>query len=140
MADSLSKEARSENMRRIRSRNTKPEVRVRSALHRMGYRFRLHDRKLPGSPDIVLKKRRTVVFVHGCFWHRHPGCKYAYTPKSNVERWENKFRENVERDTRNRELLQDQGWRVIVVWECEINSAEDLSELLRQRLQAQCVE
>jgi DNA mismatch endonuclease (patch repair protein) len=86
-------------MSRIKDRNTKPEIIVRKALHRLGYRFRLHRKDLPGRPDIVLPKYKTVIFVHGCYWHRHKGCKYAYTPKSRVEFWERKFKENSERDS-----------------------------------------
>lgn len=137
MADRLSKKHRSWNMSRIRSRDTKPEIIVRSVLHRMGYRFRLHRRDLPGSPDIVLPRYKVVVFVHGCFWHRHQGCKYAYTPKSRGEFWQNKFKENVERDKRNRKELEDDGWYVMVVWECETTDpdrlAERLDRTLRQR-------
>ena len=102
MTDILSKERRSWNMSRIRGSDTKPELLVRSLLHRMGYRFRLHRKDLPGRPDIVLPKYRTVIFVHGCFWHRHKGCKYAYTPKSRTDFWQNKFQGTVERDKRNR--------------------------------------
>ena len=118
MTDSLSKNRRSWNMSRIRGRDTKPELRVRSVLHRAGYRFRLHTRNLPGRPDIVLPKYRTVVFVHGCFWHRHEGCKFAYNPKSRKKFWEKKFRENTERDRRCARQLQRLGWRVIAIWEC----------------------
>ena len=113
-------------MSRIRGKDTKPEIAVRSILHRMGYRFRLHRRDLPGKPDIVLPKHRTVVLVHGCFWHRHRGCKYAYTPKSRVQFWQKKFDENVERDRRNRKDLRKEGWKVIVVWECEVRDPDKL--------------
>jgi len=118
--DRLTPEHRSWNMSRIRSSNTTPEKLVRSLLHSMGYRFRLHRKDLPGSPDIVLSSIRTVVFVHGCFWHRHPGCSFAYTPKSRVESWESKFTANVNRDCRTTASLRAQGWRVVVVWECEL--------------------
>ena len=110
-------------MSRIRNRDTEPERIVRSWLHKAGYRFRLHRRDLPGTPDIVLPKHRIAIFVHGCFWHRHPGCRFAYTPKSRVEFWEKKFKENVERDQRKQKTLEDAGWRVVVVWECEIQNA-----------------
>jgi DNA mismatch endonuclease, patch repair protein len=113
-------------MSRIRSKDTKPEIAVRSLLHRMGYRFRLHRRDLPGKPDIVLPKHRTVVLVHGCFWHRHKGCKYAYIPRSRVDFWEKKFAENVERDNRNRKDLRREGWKVIVVWECQLRDPNRL--------------
>ena len=122
MADRLSPEDRSWNMSRIRSRDTVPELRVRSVLHRAGYRFRLHRKDLPGRPDIVLPKHRTVVFVHGCFWHRHPGCRFAYQPKSRVAFWQKKFDDNVARDRRNVHVLRALGWRVITVWECQTGS------------------
>lgn len=130
--DRLTKEKRSWNMGRIRSRHTKPEIAVRSCLHRMGFRFRLHGRALPGSPDVVLPKHRTVVMVHGCFWHRHPSCKYAYTPSSKVKFWQEKFEGNVIRDRRARRALQAQSWKVVTVWECETKDPERLKvRLLR---------
>lgn len=135
MADRISEEHRSWNMSRIRGRDTKPEIAVRSMLHRLGYRFRVNRRDLPGKPDIVLPKYRTVVFVHGCFWHRHPGCKYSYTPKSRVEFWADKFRKNVERDRRVRNELERLGWHVEVVWECELRDPDQLSERLEAALQ-----
>lgn len=107
-------------MSRIRGSDTKPELAVRRWLHRRGYRFRLHRRDLPGRPDIVLPSLRTVVQVHGCFWHRHQGCRLAYTPKTNVYKWQSKFEENVARDKRDVEALAELGWRVIIVWECEV--------------------
>lgn len=106
-------------MSRIKGTNTKPEKVVRSFLHRQGYRFVLHRRDLPGSPDVVLPKHKTVVFVHGCFWHRHEGCKFAYTPKTRRDFWEEKFRTNVERDVANTKKLEDLGWKVAVIWECQ---------------------
>ena len=124
--DRITKEHRSWNMSQIKSRDTQPEVRVRKALHNMGYRFRLHRKDLPGRPDIVLPKYGTVIFVNGCYWHHHPGCKYAYTPKSRIEFWTDKFAENIERDHRNQVDLQELGWRVGIIWECE---TEDLSQL-----------
>lgn len=117
-------------MSRIRSRDTKPELIVRRLLHRMGYRFRLHRKDLPGSPDIVLPKYKTVIFVHGCFWHRHEGCRYAYNPKSRVDFWQKKFLQNVERDRKVRHELIELGWRVLVVWECETKDAGLLAEKL----------
>ena len=116
-------------MGRIRHENTKPEMIVRSMLHRLGYRFRLHGRVakrihpkgvLPGKPDIVLPKYKTVVFVHGCFWHRHPGCSETTTPKTRTEWWNNKFNGNVERDKRKYLELKQLGWKVLIVWGCEI--------------------
>lgn len=119
--DSLTKEHRSWNMSRIRSTNTKPEMIVRSFLHQNGFRFRLHVKALPGHPDIVLPKYKTVIEVRGCFWHRHPGCKYATTPSSNTEFWQAKFKQNIKRDKRHAGELNALGWQVIVVWECETN-------------------
>jgi DNA mismatch endonuclease (patch repair protein) len=113
-------------MSRIRSRDTKPEIAVRSLLHRMGYRFRLHSQHLPGRPDIVLPRYRTVIFVHGCYWHRHKGCRYAYTPKSRVDFWTGKFSENVERDQRREHELRALGWNVLIVWECETRNMEGI--------------
>jgi DNA mismatch endonuclease (patch repair protein) len=117
--DRITKAHRSWNMSRIRGRNTSVELSVRSVLHNLGFRFRLHRNDLPGRPDIVLPKHRTVVFVHGCFWHRHPGCGNATTPSSNSKFWKSKFEENVARDRRNIATLRRKGWRVRVVWECQ---------------------
>ena len=122
MVDNLDSNRRSWNMSRIRSGNTKPELIVRSILHRMGYRFRLHSKLLPGKPDIVLPKYQTVVFVHGCFWHHHEGCKYSYMPKSRVGFWEKKFEDNIERDKRVIDELNATGWKVLTIWECEIKN------------------
>lgn len=122
MVDFLSPSQRSERMSRIRSANTAPEVALRSALHALGFRFRLHGKGLSGKPDIVLPRHRTVIFVHGCFWHRHTGCKIATTPKSNTAFWLEKFEKNVARDIRSRGLLEAQGWKVLVVWECDLGS------------------
>jgi DNA mismatch endonuclease (patch repair protein) len=119
-------------MSAIRSKNTAPEHALRSALHRLGFRFRLNTRKLPGSPDIVLPRYRTAVFVHGCFWHRHPGCRFATTPASRREFWERKFKENVERDYRAQQKLRDAGWVVFVIWECQINDTQTLVEHLER--------
>ncbi len=121
-------------MSRIRGKDTKPELRVRSQLHRMGYRFRLHRKDLPGRPDIVLPKYDTIIFVHGCFWHRHKGCRFAYTPKTRVEFWETKFEQNVRRDRRNEAALRKRGWRIIRIWECETESFEALARLIRSRM------
>jgi DNA mismatch endonuclease (patch repair protein) len=104
----------------IRSKDTKPEMTVRRYLHARGFRYRLHARALPGSPDLLLPKYRIAIFVHGCFWHRHSGCRYATTPGSNVEKWTRKFATNTERDARKLAALEDAGWRVIVIWECEL--------------------
>jgi len=117
-------------MARVKSENTTPEMAVRSWLHHNGYRFRLYRKDLPGCPDIALPKYKTVVFVHGCFWHRHEGCKRASTPESNKEYWLVKFERNVARDERVRQELQDLGWRVVVIWECEVRNVLS-SALLR---------
>lgn len=121
---------RSRNMAAIRGKDTAPELAVRRILHAMGLRFRLHRRDLPGRPDIVLPKHRTVVFVHGCFWHRHEDCRYTTTPKTRQEFWQSKFAANIERDRRNRTDLLQLGWRVIVIWECELRQPSDLKERL----------
>jgi len=134
MADRITKAHRSWNMSRIRGRDTGPELVVRSILHRMGFRFRLHRKDLPGNPDIVLPKYHTVIFVHGCFWHRHPRCKFAYTPKSRVKFWKTKFESNVRRDKQVRRQLRKLGWNVIVIWECEARIIDDLSERLSRSL------
>ena len=120
MTDKFSKETRSYIMSQIRSKDTKPEILVRSYLFSRGLRFRKNDKRYPGSPDIVFPKYNTIVFVHGCFWHHHEGCKYATIPKSNVEFWENKFYKNKERDECNKKELEAMGWNVITVWECEL--------------------
>lgn len=129
--DNISKKQRSWNMSRIRSINTKPEIIVRSFLHRSGFRFRLHVKSLPGSPDIVLSRYRTAIFVHGCFWHRHSGCKFAYTPKSRIDFWNNKFMKNIERDKLKTIKLIELGWQVITVWECETKDVDNLTRSLQ---------
>lgn len=120
MADTLTPEARSALMAKVRGRDTKPELIVRKTLHALGYRFRLQAKELPGRPDIVMRPRKKVIFVHGCFWHRHPGCRLASTPKTRTEFWQAKFEANVARDRRNVDALVADGWRVLVVWECQI--------------------
>jgi DNA mismatch endonuclease (patch repair protein) len=122
--DIISKEKRSWNMSRIRSKDTKPEMIVRSLLHRMGYRFRLHVKDLPGKPDIVLPKYKTVIFVHGCFWHQHKNCKYAYKPQSRINFWEEKLSSNADRDKKIHSELKTLGWNVIVIWECELSKQD----------------
>jgi DNA mismatch endonuclease (patch repair protein) len=119
VVDTFPPEKRSDIMRRVRSTDTVPERKVRSLLHKIGFRFRLHRQDLPGKPDIVLPKHRTVVFVHGCFWHRHQGCQHATTPASRQEYWRPKFRRTIERDKKNQEDLRQHGWNVVVVWECK---------------------
>ena len=118
--DTLTPEERSRLMAKIKGKNTKPELAVRSLLHRAGYRFSLHRKELPGKPDIVLRKYKTVVFVHGCFWHRHKNCKIASMPKSNTAFWQAKFDRNVSNDRKHRRALEELGWNVLVVWECEL--------------------
>ena len=128
--DRITKARRSWNMSRIRGRDTAPERAVRSLLHRMGYRFRLHRADLPGKPDIVLPRYRSIVLVHGCFWHRHSGCSLAYTPKTRTDFWRAKFRATELRDCTVEQQLEDRGWRVITVWECELRDPEDLAKRL----------
>lgn len=134
MADIVPPDVRSRMMAAIKSKDTRPEVTVRSFLHRSGFRFRKNVEDMPGKPDIVLPKYRTVIFVHGCFWHRHQGCKYATTPKSRKEFWDRKFDANVKRDIAVREQLLTNGWRVIVVWECQIEEKwlRELVQKIRQ--------
>ncbi len=128
--DRLTKERRSWNMSRIRNKDTTPEKAVRSALFKLGFRFRLHQKDLPGKPDIVLKKYKAVIFVNGCFWHRHYGCKYAYNPKSRVQFWEKKFEQNVIAQEKAVHELDQMGWGVLVIWECELANLE----LVEQKL------
>ncbi|MDF1826419.1 MAG: DNA mismatch endonuclease Vsr [Verrucomicrobiales bacterium] len=137
MSDHLSPERRSWNMSRIRNRDTKPEIMVRSILHGLAFRFTVNgpkNKKLPGKPDIVLPRYRTVVFVHGCYWHRHQGCKETTTPKTRTEWWQAKFDGNVERDRRNQKELRKLGWKVIVVWECETKTAGGIEKTGRRLL------
>lgn len=125
MADLLTPERRSWNMSRIRSRDTGPELALRSMLHRAGLRFRLHDRSLPGTPDIVMKKHHAVILVHGCYWHRHEGCMNATTPSTRTDFWQAKFGATVARDERNLAALAELGWKPIVVWECDVKKHPD---------------
>lgn len=134
MTDVFTKAKRSEVMSKIKGRDTKPERAVRSLLHSMGYRFRLHRADLPGKPDIVLTRYKTVIFVHGCFWHRHKDCRFAYTPKSRTEFWLKKLESNVIRDQQVIVQLSNLGWRVITVWECEIRTLDQLSNRLKSSL------
>lgn len=130
MTDTLTSEQRSRNMAAIKGKDTKPEMIVRKYLFSQGLRYRLHDKKLPGCPDIVLKKYKTVIFIDGCFWHGHEGCKYFKIPKSNIFYWDQKIRGNKARDIANEYVLQTQGWNVIRVWECEIKKIEGRQERL----------
>lgn len=120
MTDVVSQAVRSRMMSSIRGRNTRPEMAVRRYLHRCGFRYRLHDQSLPGTPDLVFPRHQTVIFVHGCFWHRHAGCRLSATPASNAEFWRQKLSANAERDQKNLQKLVRDGWQVIVIWECGI--------------------
>jgi len=124
VVDTISKERRSENMRRIQSKGTKPEVAVRKLVHAMGYRFRLHSPKLPGKPDIVLSRFKSIIEVRGCFWHQHRGCIDAHVPKSRIHYWRPKLRRNARRDAQTLKQLRRLGWRVLVVWECEVSKSK----------------
>ncbi|WP_022726947.1 very short patch repair endonuclease [Fodinicurvata sediminis] len=125
--DTLSREERSKRMSRIKGKDTKPEMRVRRMVHALGYRYRLHRRDLPGCPDLVFPGRGKVIFVSGCFWHRHEGCHLARLPKSREEFWKTKLEKNRERDLRNQEALERDGWGVLVIWECETKQDASLS-------------
>lgn len=125
MPDKLSPERRSWNMSRIRSRDTTPELVVRRLLHRLGFRFRLHNAKLPGKPDLVLSRHRTTIFIHGCFWHQHEGCIDCSKPATNSGYWAPKLRRNVERDAHTQSLLKIAGWKVIVIWECGLGRPKE---------------
>lgn len=131
MADIKSPEKRSQNMSHIRGKDTKIEVKVRSYLFRQGFRFRKNVRKLPGTPDIVLPKYKTVIFVHGCFWHQHPFCKEAHIPKTREDYWVEKLDRNVEKDKKNYQKLEELGWKVIVIWECELEKKHFESTMQR---------
>jgi DNA mismatch endonuclease (patch repair protein) len=131
MIDHVNRGQRSVMMSAVRGKNTAPELVVRKAAHKFGLRFRLHSRKLPGRPDLVLRKWQTVVFVNGCFWHRHPGCKWTTIPKSNVRFWKRKFAENVLRDAANYARLTELGWRVVILWQCEVRTTKDADAVLK---------
>ena len=120
--DRLTPEQRRKTMQAVKGKNTSPEVLVRQYLHRQGYRFRLHRKDLPGKPDIVLPKYKTVIFINGCFWHRHQGCKHATMPASNIDYWEKKFKRTQERDKSQYRQLEELGWKVYIVWECEVKN------------------
>jgi DNA mismatch endonuclease, patch repair protein len=140
MGDILSKDQRSVLMSKVRGSDTKPEWILRCALHRLGFRYKLKNKNLPGNPDLVLPKYHTVVFVHGCFWHRHPGCKNAGMPKTNPDFWAKKLSENVQRDAKAVESLSQEGWKVLIVWECDlmnktIETVEEVANAIRGNLQ-----
>ena len=126
MIDVVDKATRSRMMAGIQGKNTLPELAVRRSLHAAGFRYRLHVASLPGKPDIVLPRYRAVILVHGCFWHRHPGCRFATTPATRPDFWLDKFRQNVMRDRRNHDALIEQGWKVATVWECDIRRGDQL--------------
>jgi len=140
MADVHKPEVRSYNMSQIQAKDTKPEMMVRKFLHSNGFRYRLHVKDLPGKPDLVLPKYNSVIFVHGCFWHAHEDCKYFKIPKTRAEWWKKKLYGNKERDEQNIEKLEEEGWNVIVVWECELkpdkreNTLTDLIQELEEQL------
>lgn len=130
--DKLDPERRSANMAKVRGKDTGPEIRVRRIAHRMGLRFRLHRKDLPGRPDLVFPRHSLVVFVHGCFWHRHEGCRRATTPSTRQEFWQAKFDANIERDRRQIHELNALGWRVLVLWECELKDETAIEDELRK--------
>ena len=132
MTDIKTKEERSFNMSQIRSHGTKPEEKVRKYLFAKGFRYRKNDKRYPGKPDIVLPKYKTVIFVNGCFWHHHENCKYASKPKDNADYWKNKFYNNIARDKRNIAQLESLGWKVIVIWECEIKTKQKLFDTMEK--------
>ncbi len=134
MTDTLSPRERSERMSRVRSTDTKPEMRVRRLVHGLGYRYRLHVRELPGTPDLVFPSRRAVIFVHGCFWHRHENCALARLPKSRLDFWRKKLESNTTRDAAQQERLRELGWRVLVVWECQLGDTTKLTDTIRHFL------
>ena len=128
--DHLTKSKRSENMSRIKNKNTTPEIAVRKTLHSMGYRYRLHSASVYGKPDIVIKTKRKAVFVHGCFWHRHNNCNLATKPKTNTSYWEKKFQTNIARDKKVQERLDKENWKFLIIWECEIKDKTELKKKL----------
>ncbi|NGP89191.1 very short patch repair endonuclease [Fodinibius halophilus] len=131
MADIFSEDKRSEIMSNIGSKDTKPELFIRSLTHRMGYRFRLHRKDLPGTPDLVFPKYNSVIFVHGCYWHGHEDCKKASIPDTNTEFWKNKIQKNIDRDHRNYKELEELGWEYLIIWQCEIRE-ENIPELKKK--------
>ena len=131
MVDTVSPEKRSSIMRSIRGGDTSPEMTVRKAAHRLGLRFRLHAKNLPGSPDLIFPRWRTALFVNGCFWHRHPECPKTTTPKSNITFWEEKFKKNTIRDQANYAKLNELGWKVVIIWQCEVRTIDMATKALR---------
>src|SRR5271167_631781 len=131
MADSFTADQRSACMRAVGSKDTEPEMRVRRLVHSMGYRYALHVGRLPGKPDLVFASRRKVIFVHGCFWHQHPGCREGRIPTSRVDYWEPKLKRNQIRDTANQARLEEQRWKVLVIWECEVKNAVEVKRKVK---------
>jgi DNA mismatch endonuclease (patch repair protein) len=136
LMDIVSPEKRSRMMAGIKGKNTKPELVVRKLVHGMGFRYRLHHKDLQGSPDLVFPRLKKVIFVHGCFWHRHPGCRFAYTPKSNAQFWLDKLECNTRRDAQALTALDSLGWQVLIVWECEVSDVSALTLKVRMFLNA----
>lgn len=132
--DTLSPQERSERMSRVKGKDTKPEMAVRSLVHRLGFRYRLHTQGLPGKPDLVFAGRRCVIFVHGCFWHRHSNCPLSRMPKSRVDFWQPKLEENRRRDSRNQRELRKDGWRLMIIWECQLGEPARLENRIRKFL------
>jgi len=137
LADTLTPKERSERMSRVRGKGSKPEMKLRRLVHGMGFRYRLHSQVLPGKPDMVFTGRKAVIFMHGCFWHRHPGCKLARMPKSRIDFWREKLDANRQRDLQNQARLRNMGWRVLVVWECQLGDTSAMSRIVREFLNNQ---
>ncbi|HAD08299.1 MAG TPA: very short patch repair endonuclease [Porticoccaceae bacterium] len=137
MADTLTPRERSKRMSLIRGSDSAPEMKLRRLVHGMGYRYRLHVKELPGKPDMVFPSRHAVIFMHGCFWHRHKACKLARLPKSRLDFWQPKLEENRKRDLRNQERLKKMGWRMLVVWECQIVDTQRVSNIVKEFLEKQ---
>lgn len=134
MADTLSPQERSERMSKVRGKDSIPEMKLRRLVHRLGFRYRLHVGKLPGKPDLVFPARHSVIFMHGCFWHRHIGCKLARLPKSRLDFWTEKLEANRQRDLIHQQQLQEEGWRVLVIWECELDDLEHVALVVKEFL------
>ena len=140
MVDTMTREQRHRCMAAVKGKDTKPEMMVRRYLHSLGYRYGLHNKKLPGSPDLVLRKYRSVIFIHGCFWHGHKGCKYYRLPKTNEEFWQEKITRNKQRDQESVRLLREKGWNVIIIWECELKNKNKREEtLMRLHSELKCI-
>ena len=134
--DRLSKQRRSEIMGRIRGKNTSPELAVRSLIHKLGYRYKLYSKDLPGRPDMVFVRQKKVIFVHGCFWHGHKGCPKGKLPKSNLDYWKPKLKRNKKRDSQNQQMLESERWKVLTVWQCEVKNKENLRNRVTEFLEA----